>query len=377
MTTTNDLGLNLQATGTNSGTWGVNLNSNFQIINNRAGSRLSKSVAGSSNVTVTSDEAQNLFHTLTGVLTGNIKYILPAQGGFYFIKNSTTGSFTLTVVNDAAGTGVILPQGNSLLLFSNPDTTTVNSCLDYLVSATIGTLTLTNALAVLSGGTGASSASAARTNLGLAIGTDVQAYDADLAALAALSSTGMISRTGSGTVSTRTVTAGSSKITVTNGDGVAGNPTIDAATATTSQAGVTTLADTSGTQTGTSTTTVVTPAGLKGALGFSKEYESSQTTITLNTFSGLTHGLGAVPKLVIIELVCQSPDGGYSTGDRVALTWSGDSTTSKGHQVSYNSSFINVGFGTTAPSLLTFGGASTPTFVITTTNWKFVARAWA
>jgi hypothetical protein len=44
-------------------------------------------------------------------------------------------------------------------------------------------------VAVADGGTGASSASAARTNLGLVIGTDVEAHDADLTTIAGLSPT--------------------------------------------------------------------------------------------------------------------------------------------------------------------------------------------
>lgn len=52
----------------------------------------------------------------------------------------------------------------------------------------------------------------------------VQAYDADLDALAALATTGIAARTAANTWTTRTLTAGNS-ITITNGDGTTGNPT--------------------------------------------------------------------------------------------------------------------------------------------------------
>ena len=64
-------------------------------------------------------------------------------------------------------------------------------------------------------------------DLSLVIGTNVQAWDTDLDAYAALATTGLVARTGSGTAAARTLTASSSRITVSNGDGVSGNPTLD------------------------------------------------------------------------------------------------------------------------------------------------------
>ncbi|MBP9035001.1 MAG: hypothetical protein KBG29_13960, partial [Pseudomonadales bacterium] len=56
--------------------------------------------------------------------------------------------------------------------------------------------------------------------------TDAQGLDSDLTALAGLSTTGLVARTGSGTAATRTITGTADQVTVTNGDGVSGNPTL-------------------------------------------------------------------------------------------------------------------------------------------------------
>jgi len=60
------------------------------------------------------------------------------------------------------------------------------------VAITGGSITGITDITVADGGTGASTASGARTNLGLVIGTDVQAFDADLSAIAALTGTNTI-----------------------------------------------------------------------------------------------------------------------------------------------------------------------------------------
>lgn len=64
-----------------------------------------------------------------------------------------------------------------------------------------------------------------------AVAATKQGLDSDLTAIAGLASNGLIARTDTGAVSVRTITAGSDKLTVTDGDGVSGDPTVDVAEA--------------------------------------------------------------------------------------------------------------------------------------------------
>ena len=76
-----------------------------------------------------------------------------------------------------------------------------------LADSAINFTEVTGTAALTQGGTGATDAATARTNLGLAIGTNVQAYDADLSAIAALSGTsGLLKKTAADTWTLDTAT---------------------------------------------------------------------------------------------------------------------------------------------------------------------------
>lgn len=62
---------------------------------------------------------------------------------------------------------------------------------------------------------------------GITVAADSVGLTGQALALHNLSTNGIFARTGSGTVAGRTLTAGSTKVSVSNGDGVLGNPTID------------------------------------------------------------------------------------------------------------------------------------------------------
>lgn len=145
-----------------------------------------------------------------------------------------------------------LPAGNPVIPGTTITTTWANTTLDDIslaltnslstdgstASVSLANKTLNNVtiatmatpLSVANGGTGSTTASGARTNLGLAIGTNVQAFDADLQAIAALVDTdGILCKQSAGGWVLRDLTSGTADITITNPAGVLGNPTLNLA----------------------------------------------------------------------------------------------------------------------------------------------------
>lgn len=122
------LKLELQGTGENAGTWGDKTNNNLDVLDAFAAGYLSKSVAGSANVTLTTanasstSEASNKVIELTGTLTGNITVFLPAKENNYFIYNNTAGSYTVNVAATGHGANsATIAQGSKTLVYCTSD----------------------------------------------------------------------------------------------------------------------------------------------------------------------------------------------------------------------------------------------------------------
>jgi hypothetical protein len=113
-----DLGIELMATGENSGTWGDKTNTNLNIINQAAAGYQAISIAGganttnlgiqdgSSDLTGNTNAARNLIIDLTGTITGNQVVTVPdSVEKSYIVNNNTTGAFTVEF-KTVSGTGV-------------------------------------------------------------------------------------------------------------------------------------------------------------------------------------------------------------------------------------------------------------------------------
>ena len=112
------LKLELMATGANANTWGTNTNNNLDVIDAFVSGYISKSVAGSANITLStanaSDtaEASNRVIELTGTLTGDIVVFIPATESKYTFFNNTSGSQTLTIAATGhQANGTLITQG--------------------------------------------------------------------------------------------------------------------------------------------------------------------------------------------------------------------------------------------------------------------------
>jgi hypothetical protein len=161
--TYSDLKFELIGTGEQSGTWGTTTNTNL-------GTAIEEAITGSADVTFSSGDvtltltntnasqtARNLRLNCTGTTGGARNLVVPSIEKFYIVNNGCADAIT---VKNSTGTGIAVPAGKAMLLFN--DGTNVVDAITHLSS-----LTLATALAVAQGGTGATTASGARTNLGL------------------------------------------------------------------------------------------------------------------------------------------------------------------------------------------------------------------
>ena len=122
--------------------------------------------------TLTGSELNRIAYKFTGTLTSNVEIVVPATVQQYWVNNATTGAFTLGV-KTASGTATLVDQGSTAILYC--DGTEIISATTSAAFAGI--------LPVTQGGTGATTASGARTNLG-ATGIGTALFTATTAASA-------------------------------------------------------------------------------------------------------------------------------------------------------------------------------------------------
>ena len=129
--TFSDLGIELMATGENSGTWGTKTNTNLQIVEKAIAGYVEKSIAGGAQTTTLSitdgdatestSVARHAVIKLTGTITGNQVVTVPdSVEKVYIVVNGTSGAFTVQF-KTASGSGVTFATSDksTKLLFSD------------------------------------------------------------------------------------------------------------------------------------------------------------------------------------------------------------------------------------------------------------------
>ena len=124
-----DLKLELMVTGENSGTWGDKTNTNLNLVQQAIAGYEAIDVA-SADVTLamtnaTLSNARNMVLSLTGTLAGTRVVNVPdGIEKTYIVADNTTRSGNTLTIKTVSGTGVTIPEGKTILVYS--DGTNVN-----------------------------------------------------------------------------------------------------------------------------------------------------------------------------------------------------------------------------------------------------------
>ena len=150
------LGIELQVTGENAGTWGTKTNTNLEIVEQISGGFTQQAVSDSGDTTLSVTDGgtgATLAHRMiefTGSLSAGRNVTIPIDvQTFYFLKNSTSGSQTVTFKYvSGSGSSVAVASGATKIVFASANDGTNPDIIDLGFGTgdvtLTGTQTLTN-----------------------------------------------------------------------------------------------------------------------------------------------------------------------------------------------------------------------------------------
>ena len=204
-TYTTNGGITKIATGDESGTWGNTTNLNFDILDRLTNGVGSITLSGTTHTLTTSDGAlsddQYRVLVLSGSPSGtNTITVAPNDSQkFYVVKNNSGQS---AVFSQGSGANVTVANGNTAFIYCD------GAGSGAAVVDLTATIPATGSLLAANNLSDVANAGTSRTNLGVAVGSDVLAYDANLQAFV----TALTLPTSDGTSGQALVTNGSGTI---------------------------------------------------------------------------------------------------------------------------------------------------------------------